>query len=106
MPVEEARRASTLLAVAQSFAGGLVTRELLDHQRRDVVVVEGASPGLQVEKEVFQELDGDVLCGALAVALAGGIALFTRWSEEETSTPCSRGSRSSGRTAARSLQTR
>ena len=47
-----------------------MTRELLDHQWRDVVVVEGASSGLQVEEEVFQELDGDVLRGAFAVAFA------------------------------------
>ena len=110
MPAGEREEETTLLAVAKEFAGGLVARELLDHQWRDVVVVEGASSGLQVEEEVFQELDGDVLRGAfavaLAVALAAGLALFARRVGGMESTACSRGSRSSGRTAARSLQTR
>lgn len=70
MPAGEREEETTLLAVAKEFAGGLVARELLDHQWRDVVVVEGASSGLQVEEEVFQELDGDVLRGAFAVAFA------------------------------------
>ena len=75
MPAGEREEETTLLAVAKEFAGGLVARELLDHQWRDVVVVEGASSGLQVEEEVFQELDGDVLRGAFAVAFTVVVAI-------------------------------
>lgn len=106
MPVGETTGDTTLLAVAKGLAGGLVVRELLDDQRRDVVVVEGTPAGFEVEEEVFEEFDGDVLGGAFAVAFAAGVAVIARWLGEETGTACSRGSRSSGRTAARSLQTR
>lgn len=50
MPVGETTGDTTLLAVAKGLAGGLVARELLDNQRRDVVVVEGTPAGFEVEE--------------------------------------------------------
>ena len=62
----------------------VVVMELANHQGGKVVVVESGAPRFYVQKEILEELDGDVLCGGVLALLSAGEARKRRYSVRDS----------------------